>query len=383
MEDIDEESNELKDTLSNAETVEKYKAAAEIANRALAHVASLCKPDSGKFIYEICQEGDNFIEEQIKAVYKRQAKLEKGLAFPTCISVNNVIGHYSPLAEDQSVLKEGDIVKIDLGVHVDGFIANVAHTIVATNDAQQAVTGRKADVICAAHFAGEIALRLLRPGNTNTQISEAIGQVAASFNCTPVEGVLSHQLKRFVLDGNNTIINKPSLEQQVAEFTIEDGQVYSLDIVMSTGEGKPQDRDIRTTVFKRVVDQNYSLKMKASRYLFSEINTRYPSLGFNLRAFDENRGKLGIKELVSHDLVQPFPVLFEKDGEFVAQFKFTVLILPSSIQKLTAFDLPFVNSEHKLTDPKLNQILAMGLKRKTNAKKKKKKAPAKPAAVEG
>ena len=70
-------------------------------------------------------------------------------------------------------------------------------------------------------------------------------------------------------------------------------------------------------------------------------------------------------------------------GEFVAQFKFTVLILPSSIQKLTAFDLPFVNSEHKLTDPKLNQILAMGLKRKTNAKKKKKKAPAKPAAVEG
>ena len=55
--------------------------------------------------------------------------------------------------------------------------------------------------------------------------------------------------------------------------------------------------------------------MKASRYLFSEINTRYPSLGFNLRAFDENRGKLGIKELVSHDLVQPFPVLFEKDGK--------------------------------------------------------------------
>ena len=50
--------------------------------------------------------------------------------------------------------------------------------------------------------------------------------------------MLSHQLKRFVLDGNNTIINKPTLDQQVAEFTIEDGQVYSLDIVMSTGEGK-------------------------------------------------------------------------------------------------------------------------------------------------
>ena len=56
-------------------------------------------------------------------------KIEKGSAFPTCISVNNCVGHYSPLpAEDKIVIAEGDLVKIDLGVHVDGYVAVVAHT---------------------------------------------------------------------------------------------------------------------------------------------------------------------------------------------------------------------------------------------------------------
>ena len=52
-----------------------------------------------------------------------------GIAFPCCISVNNCICHYSPLTHDaDTVLKEGDLAKIDLGAHIDGFIAVVAHT---------------------------------------------------------------------------------------------------------------------------------------------------------------------------------------------------------------------------------------------------------------
>jgi len=68
-----------------------------------------------------------------------------------------------------------------------------------------------------------------------------------------------------------------------------------------------------------------------------------------------------------------YPVVYEQDGEFVAQFKFTVLLLPNSIQKLNAFNLPFVQSEYNITEPALTSVLQMGLKRKSNAKKKKKK----------
>lgn len=63
--------------------------------------------------------------------------MEKGIAFPTCISINDVCGHYSPLISDANdkeaeagLLKEGDVVKIDLGVHIDGYISLVGHTVV-------------------------------------------------------------------------------------------------------------------------------------------------------------------------------------------------------------------------------------------------------------
>ena len=56
--------------------------------------------------------------------------MEKGVAFPTCISVNNIVGHLSPLKSEDQQLKDGDLVKIDLGCHIDGFVGLVAHTIV-------------------------------------------------------------------------------------------------------------------------------------------------------------------------------------------------------------------------------------------------------------
>ena len=62
------------------------------------------------------------------------------------------------------MLQDGDMAKIDMGAHIDGFIAVVAHTIVVS-DGKTKVTGRKADAILAAHLASEAALRLVKPGN--------------------------------------------------------------------------------------------------------------------------------------------------------------------------------------------------------------------------
>ena len=88
-----------------------------------------------------------------------------GIAFPCCISVNNCICHFSPLnSEPDVVLQDGDVVKIDMGAHIDGFIAVVAHTIIV-NDGKSKVTGRKADALIAAHLCAEAALRLVKPGN--------------------------------------------------------------------------------------------------------------------------------------------------------------------------------------------------------------------------
>jgi len=287
--------------------------------------------------------------------------------------VNNCVGHNAPLPDSIAVLEEGDVVKIDLGVHIDGFAALVAQTVVATTSTTP-ITGKKADVITAAHYAAECALRLLKPGRTNTEVTEAILKVAEIFHVNACEGVLSHVLDKNVIDGEKVIINKPTPDQKVDEIHFEDGETYAIDIVMSTGEGKTRELETRTTVYKRAQDQAYLVKMKASRYVLNEIREHFGTFPFSLKALEDKRGRMGIVELIKHDLVHAYPILWEKPGEFVAQVKFTALLLPSGTDRLTtAVTLPAnIVSEHKIEDAKIKGILATGTKR-TSANKKNKK----------
>merc|ERR1712232_53029 len=356
-------------SIANPEVVDKYKAAATVANAALAHVASLCQP--GASVIDICKAGDDFIEAETAKVYAKK-KFLRGISFPTCISVNNTVCNFSPLSSDSPVvLQEGDVVKIDLGAHFDGFPSQVGHTIVATANPQQPIVGKRADVICAAHFAGECALRLCRPGNKASQITKTIKDVSQVFGCNPVVGFRSYQVDQNVVEGEKSIANCAD-DEEIEDCTFEENEVYIIDILMSTGEGKAKPGDAKTTVYKKT-DNIYNLKLAASRYVITEVSKRFGQLPFTLRALDEKRGRLGIVECLKNNLVEDYPVVYEQEGEFVAQFKFTVLLLPNSIQKLNAYNLPYVQSEHNITDPGLSSILSMGLKRKSNAKKKKKK----------
>lgn len=129
----------------------------------------------------------------------------------------------------------------------------------------------------------------MRPGQTNTAITKTIRKVADIFHVNPVEGVLSHEVKRNLIDGNNVIIQRPEVDQNVEEFSFEQNQVYVMDISMSTGEGKTREIDSRTTVFKRAVDRNYQLKITAARQILGEISQKAPILPFGLRMLDEKK----------------------------------------------------------------------------------------------
>jgi len=365
-----EEENQEELNASTPEVYEKYRACGEITNRALAKVVEAAVP--GAKIVDLCVLGDRTIEEGTATVYNK-AKFDRGVAFPTSVSTNNMVGHFSPLSGDETVLQEGDLVKVDLGAHLDGFITQGAHSFVCTSNKEQPATGRHADAICAAYFAAEAALRMFKAGKTNQEITAIIQKIADEFKVQPLEGVLSHQLKRFVIDGNNVVINKETLEQKVEDVTFEDWDAYTFDIVMSTGEGKARETEARTTIFKRAVDQRYTLKLKASRAVFTEINARFPTMPFTLRALkDEKTARLGITECVKHDLVEPYPVLYEKPGELVAQIKFTAIITPSGTVRVTNHPEPLVQSSYQITDNSIKSVLATGTK-KGAAKKKKKK----------
>lgn len=97
--------------------------------------------------------------------------MKKGIAFPTCLSINNCICHFSPSKNDADLLlKEEDVVKIDLGAHIDGFIAVAAYTLVLGGTLENKVKGRKADVILAAYNAAQATLRLVKNGKGVTFI---------------------------------------------------------------------------------------------------------------------------------------------------------------------------------------------------------------------
>jgi len=379
--DVDEEKDEVEDEeaandLSDSDVVTKYRAAGTIANEVLAKVMAACVP--GVKAVELCQLGDDAIEELVGKIYNGKAKdgkkIDKGIAFPTCISPTACVGHYSPLASEDTVeIKEGDLVKIDLGVHVDGYIAVVAHTLLCTAGSDPA-TGRKADVVMAAWTAAEAAQRMVKDGASNNEITKVIAQVAEAYKCNPVEGVLSHQMKKHVIDANKTIINKATTDQQVAEAKLATNDVFAIDVVMSTGEGKPKQLEQRTTVFKRNIEEKYSLKMKASRAFFSEVNQRFPTMPFTLRAGDEKAWRMGVVECVKHDLFVEYPVLYEKPDEFVAQYKFTALLLPSgNTARITAGPPTTASSENSVTDPALVELLAQSTDKKKKKKANKKK----------
>jgi curved DNA binding protein len=375
-EEEEEEDEVASNDLGNSDIITKYRLAGEIANGALAEVCGLVKV--GVKAVDLCAAGDKFVEEAVSKIYNKNQggkKVEKGSAFPTCVSVNSCVGHYSPLvSEDNVVLGEGDMVKIDLGVHVDGYIAVLAHTIVCSDG--EPVTGRKADVMHAAWAAVECAQRMYKEGTSNKEVTEMISKVAESYNVNPVEGVLSHQMKKHVIDANKVILNKTNPEQQVQEASFALNDVFSIDIVMSSGAGKPKQGDNRTTVFKRNISEKYSLKMKASRAFFSEVNARFPTMPFTLRAGDERTWRMGVVECVKHDLFIEYPVLYEKPEDFVAQFKFTALLLPSGkAARITGVGIPPPNAKTELSikDEGLVELLAQEIEVKKKKDKKKKK----------
>ncbi|GFS94189.1 proliferation-associated protein 2G4 [Trichonephila clavipes] len=360
-------------TIASDLVVTKYKMAGKMVDWVLSKLIEKCIP--GASVISICEAGDQLLEEETKKVFKKEKGVKKGIAFPTCVSVNNCICHFSPLKSGpDSLLADGDMVKLDLGVHIDGFVAVVAHTVVVGASKEKKVTGRKADVIHAAHYATEAALRLVKPAGDNNTVTETISKVAESFKCKPVEGMLSHQLKQFMIDGEKSIIQNPTeaqrKEHEKCEFEVH--EVYAVDVLISTGEGKGKEMDARTTVYKKT-DEMYQLKMKASRAFIGEVDKRFGNMPFTLRSFeDEKKARMGVVECVNHKLIEPFTVLYEKEGEYVAQFKFTVLLMPSGSHKITSgpIDLEMYETTKQIEDESLKSLLSTPIVSKPHKKKR-------------
>lgn len=353
--------------------LDKYKAAGEIADAAIKMLTEKMVP--GADIADLCKEGDDYIEENCKKVFhsKKTKKLRRGVAFPTSISVNYILGNYSPLKEDSTQLQEGDVAKVDLAVHIDGYIAISGHTVYVTANKDEKVKGRAADVILAAHAAKEAALRTIVPGNKNHQVTEVINKVVEEFKCKTVKGVFSHKLKKHVIDGDDVISSTTGTKTEEYEF--HPGDVFGLEIFVSSGSGKPKQSEIKTTIYKRCVENTYLLKSDKARSFLKQVNTKYPSLPFSVRAFDDQTTvRIGVKHCLDHQLIEPFAVVEEEKGEIVAHWKADVAILANGTVFLSgnhAFDESKYETEQKIGSQEIKDLLALSMDLKDQKKRKK------------
>jgi len=333
-EDVEEEEEEEEDTtINNSDVMMKYKKAALWANEALQAVINAAKP--GAKVVDLCRLGDDTITEKVQTMFR---KMEKGVAFPTCVSLNSCVAHNSPAPGEETtpqVVALNDMVHIDLGVHVDGYCAQVAHTIHVTENGELSPGARETSVIQAAAAAVAVGLRKIRPTCSTYEVTEIIEKTAEAFKVNPAEGVLSHMMKRYIVDSVRCIPNKKVPEQLVHEYNFEPAQVWTIDVVMTTGKGKLKERDLRPSVFKTSLESKYTAKMESARELEKEIEAKFQTFPFALRNLETKKARLGLSEMVKHNMVQPYPVLFERDGEVVAHFKSTILLTNKKIEKIT------------------------------------------------
>lgn len=340
----------------DADAVTKYKMAAGIVNSVIAQIVGMLL--HGTDVGMLCSFGDQLLHEKLSSVFAH-GQVEKGPAFPACISVNNCASNFAPLEEGAFFIQNGDVVKVCLGAQIDGYIAVSAHThvVVAPEASQSPTEGRIADVIAATHMACEVVQRMLRPGVEAAQISAAIARVAALFKCTPVHGNFICDQKRFMLEGTRVVWNVVAEDHEQSDFVIEDNDVYNVDIMMSTGPGKLRAGDAKPTIYARDLTKSYQMRMKASRALYAEVSERFPTMPFSIRTLDQRNTKLGMQENLTHGLLSPFPVMYEREEHIVAQFKFTAVVQERQTTRLVSHPLPYVHSTYEVIDPELLELL--------------------------
>lgn len=317
------------------EVLEKYKEAGAIAARVLDGMIKNIK--LGKTFKELIEYGERRLESELAASPYKSIKY-KGLCFPICLCKNNYLGQTSTI---DCEVEEGDLLKIELGVHIDGYPAIIAYPTVVKKQSEK-INDRRKDVMKAAFEASREIFQIMKPGKKNLDVVRILEKYAIKYNCSlpvtvtnkVVPGIISYQISRCVLDGYNEdedenvhrfITNKqhPDPDYALRECELEPDEVYAIDVLYSTGKGKLDFDNEHSTIFRRDQDRRVNLKLKTSRATLSQIGKdRFP---VDMKGKMDNKFKLGLKECVK-DLVAEYPSVYEQEGEYVARVKFTVIV---------------------------------------------------------
>jgi len=294
-----------------------------------------CLKKAGK----IAQDVKKYIRPKIKVganvynlITETEAKiveLEGKCAFPVNLCINNIAAHYtSPIKDDGTEINEGDLVKIDLGVHIDGYIVDTAFSVNFNEDESLK------NIIQATEVALDAAKMMTRPKTNTREIGKKIEDIVKGFKYNPIRELGGHQIERWTVHGKKQL---PELGSQGGDV-METGEIFSIEIFASTGEGT-----VHNTQYSYIYEINpYSgrvpLRRKTSKQILGFVNKFYKTLPFAERwlAKEFRLGvAFGLEELVQQGKLQAHNVLAERKGVYVAQIEETILITEEGSEQLT------------------------------------------------
>ena len=288
------------------EAYDRYMQAGRVAARVINASRDLVKVDASLLLVA------NTLEEM---VYDAGMKT----AFPVNISLNADAAHDTPSPDDIRVFAHGDLVKVDLGVHCDGYIADTALTIDLGSE--------HALLIEASVAARDAAIAHVKPGVQIGVLGAYIAEQIISRGFKPVQNLTGHGLDQYMLHMPPNVPNVP----KKGGTMLEQDMVVAIEPFASTGTGTIADRK-RVEIFSEIA--NRSVRSPSARAILKEIKPR-KGMPFARRQL-QNYSELGFTRLVKDGILHSYPVLSDEPGSFVSQSEHTMIVTEDGCIVITA-----------------------------------------------
>jgi len=297
------------------EVYEKYKLAGKIASKAREEGAKLIKP--GVSLLKVA----NKIESDIK-------KQGAGIAFPVNLSINEIAAHYTPIIDDKKIFKKGDVVKLDVGVHIDGYIADTAKTI-------EIGTKNYTDMIKASSDALDAAIEMMKPGINLGEVGKKIEETIQSYDYKPVDNLTGHSLEKYNLHSG---ISVPNINTKIGGIQPKEETVLAIEPFVTNGRGHINSNGNSNIYLSKKMIRARFVRDTRSKILHKKIKTKFNTLPFAQRWCKEifpTNIDIILKRLTHLGLIQNYPQLKEQNNAIVTQKEHTVILKENSCEVTT------------------------------------------------
>ena len=295
------------------DVLEKYRQAGEIAAEVREEMRRYVK--EGMRIIEICEKAESLIE-------KKGGKP----AFPCNISVNEIAAHYTSPPGDERIIPKGAVVKIDVGVHIDGYIADTATTV--------SFNPQYRELVKTAEEALNKGIEYVRAGASSSGFGALIQKTIVERGFKPISNLTGHSIGRYLIHSGKSLPNVPHF----FGFKFKEGDIFALEpfVTLADAAGKVENGDL-VTIFR--FHKKKKVKGIHAKKLLAFIERNFRTLPFAERwligVIPKQSYNSAFKELLSSKSLVSYPIFVEASKKVVAQAEHTVYVKKNGCEILT------------------------------------------------